>query len=426
MCRSAVYRPRRPRSSPLYRLLEGQYERLAQVHDERFRRTHGRLHGGVAEVVERFLDCGLLEGGFVRVHCASCRAGFLVAFSCKCRYLCPSCHAKRLLVWSAWIEEEILDKVPHRQYVFTLPKRLRPYFLHDRRLLGLLSRVAYDTLREFISASLGERAAVPGVVASIQTFGTLLNWHPHLHFLVTDGAYREDGTFVPLFFHDPAVLTETFRRGILAAFVKEGLFTHEIADSMLTWPHSGFHVHHHVRIEADDQEGRAQLARYAARAPVALSRMTYDAQEGVVRIVSDKTDGPTAGTHSFEALEFLAQLLAHVPRKSEIYVRYYGAYSVRRRADWRKCGIRTRREPLDAEETPEPVPERVRARRRRWAELLRKIWHVDVETCPTCGGPMMILAFTMDPAAIDSTLRRIRELGHDPRAGPWAQRAPTR
>jgi hypothetical protein len=164
------------RDRDIYRLLEDQYERLAQVHDKRFRRTHGRLHGGVAEVVERFLDCGLLEGGFVRVHCASCRAGFLVAFSCKCRYLCPSCHAKRLLVWSAWIEEEILDKVPHRQYVFTLPKRLRPYFLHDRRLLGLLSRVAYDTLREFISASLGERAAVPGVVASIQTFGTLLNW----------------------------------------------------------------------------------------------------------------------------------------------------------------------------------------------------------------------------------------------------------
>jgi len=183
---------------------------------------------------------------------------------------------------------------------------------------------------------------------------------------------------------------------------------------------------HHVRVEADDQEGRAQLARYAARSPVALSRMTYDAQEGVVRIVSDKTDGPTAGTHSFEALEFLAQLLAHVPRKSEIYVRYYGAYSVRRRADWRKSGIQTRREPLDAEEPPEPVPERVRARRRRWAELLRKIWHVDVETCPTCGGPMTILAFTMDPAAIDSTLRRIREKGNDPRAGPWAQRAPPR
>jgi hypothetical protein len=37
---------------------------------------------------------------------------------------------------------------------------------------------------------------------------------------------------------------------------------------------------------------------------------------------------------------------------------------------------------------------------------------------------MLILAFTLDPAVIDSTLRRIREAGHDPRAGPWAKGAP--
>jgi hypothetical protein len=152
--------------------------------------------------------------------------------------------------------------------------------------------------------------------------------------------------------------------------------------------------------------------------------MTYEAEEGVVRIVSDKVDGPTAGTHTFEPLEFLAKLLAHLPRKNEIYVRYYGAYSVRRRAAWRERGIRPSREILEAEEPPEPIPDRVRGRRKRWAELLRKIWEIDVETCPRCGGPMVILAFTLDPAVIDATLRRIREKGHDPRAGPWAERTP--
>jgi hypothetical protein len=150
--------------------------------------------------------------------------------------------------------------------------------------------------------------------------------------------------------------------------------------------------------------------------------MTYDAEGGVVTIASDKTEGPTAGTHTFEPLEFLARLLAHVPRKSEIYVRYYGAYSVRRRAAWRLRGIRPgSRLP---EEPVEPVPEVVRARRRRWVELLRKVWDVDVSICPTCGGPMAILAFTMDRAVIDATLRRLRERGHDPRARTWATRAP--
>ena len=79
---------------------------------------------------------------------------------------------------------------------------------------------------------------------------------------------------------------------------------------MLAWPHSGFHVHHRVRIEPDDAQGRAHLARYAARAPVALARMTYLPEEGRVHVRSDKEDGPTAGTHSFEPLEFLARLLA--------------------------------------------------------------------------------------------------------------------
>jgi hypothetical protein len=136
---TAVYRPRRPESSPLYQLLQDHYERLVQVHEVRFRRLYGPLHNGVAEVVRKFLDCGILDNGFARVHCPSCRSEFLVAFSCKCRYFCPSCHAKRLLLWSDWLEKELLHHVPHRQYVFTLPKRLRPYLLYDRELLSRLS-----------------------------------------------------------------------------------------------------------------------------------------------------------------------------------------------------------------------------------------------------------------------------------------------
>ncbi|MCP3903419.1 MAG: hypothetical protein GY715_07260, partial [Planctomycetes bacterium] len=185
-----------------------------------------------------------------------------------------------------------------------------------------------------------------------------------------------------------------------------------------------------------DPRGRAHVARYAARGPVALGRMTYDADGGMVQIVSDKADGPTAGTRTFEALEFLALLLAHVPRKGEVYVRYCGAYSVRRRAAWREAGVLAARgaAPVrDAEdaggdgdglELREAVPAGVRSRRRRWAELLRKVWDVDVESCPRCGGPMTILAFTLDPATIDATLRGLRRKGADARTGPWAARAP--
>jgi hypothetical protein len=46
-----------------------------------------------------------------------------------------------------------------------------------------------------------------------------------------------------------------------------------------------------------------------------------------VRLVSDERDGPTAGTHEFEPLEFLALLLAHVPDRHEILVRYSGVHA---------------------------------------------------------------------------------------------------
>ncbi len=89
-------------------------------------------------------------------------------------------------------------------------------------------------------------------------------------------------------------------------------------------------MHHSVRLEADDPHGLLQLARYSARAPVALQLLEYQPFTKEVRLTSDKPDGPTAGTHTFGALESLALLLAHVRDHHEVLVRY-GAYSVRRR-----------------------------------------------------------------------------------------------
>ena len=131
----AVYRPRRARESPLYRLVEDLFDTLVGVHEERFEPQYGHLRHVARCALERFLDCGILDHGFARVVCERCKAEFLVAFSCKARILCPSCHAKKLEIWADWLEHELLYAVPHRQFVFTVPKRLRPYFLHDRRLL---------------------------------------------------------------------------------------------------------------------------------------------------------------------------------------------------------------------------------------------------------------------------------------------------
>jgi hypothetical protein len=323
---SGIYRPRHPQASPLYRLIEDHFDEFSTVYDERFSRRWGYWRSVVGEVVEKFQACGILKHGFARVRCDSCKHEFLLAFSCKCRYFCPSCHAKRLALWGIWLEETLLADVPHRQVVLAVPKRLRPYFLYDRKLLGELSRVAARTVTSFIWATVDEKDLAVGIVSSIQTHGSLANWHPHLHLLVTDGGFRPDGTFVHLPLHDVATLTEAFRRAVLRLFVKRDLMDIETAQSMLAWPHSGFHAHDGVWIAADNKEFTVRLARYCARNPIALGRMEYDDQDDAVTYHSDKPTGPTAGSETTDALEFLARLTSHIPNKGQVLQRYYGFY----------------------------------------------------------------------------------------------------
>ncbi|MBI5910236.1 MAG: transposase zinc-binding domain-containing protein [Betaproteobacteria bacterium] len=84
-------------------------------------------------VIDRFLKCGDPHYGFARIYCPECRHDYLLAFSCKARYFCPSCHQKRVLAYGDWVEENVLAPVPHRQYVFTVPRILRPIFSRQRR-----------------------------------------------------------------------------------------------------------------------------------------------------------------------------------------------------------------------------------------------------------------------------------------------------
>ena len=72
--------------------------------------------------------------GFARVRCDHCGHEYLLAFSCKRRHFCPSCHQKRVVEYGEWLLTEILKQVPHRRWVFSIPKRLRIYFMYDRRL----------------------------------------------------------------------------------------------------------------------------------------------------------------------------------------------------------------------------------------------------------------------------------------------------
>jgi len=96
-----------------------------------------------------------------------------VAFSCKRRGICPSCSVKRAVKFAEHLHENVLEDVPNRHVVFTIPKRLRGYFRYDRKLSTVLFQAAWRS----VAAVLGTKDAVPAGVLTIQTAGEALNFH---------------------------------------------------------------------------------------------------------------------------------------------------------------------------------------------------------------------------------------------------------
>jgi hypothetical protein len=129
-----VYRPRRARDTPLFRLVEQHLEEFLRVYEERFAKAHGPLRPVVERVLRAFLTCGLVERGFARAWCGTCRLSYLIPYSCRGRSFCPSGEKKRSLLWAEWLREEVLEPVPHRQVVFTMPRLLDAACLSDAHL----------------------------------------------------------------------------------------------------------------------------------------------------------------------------------------------------------------------------------------------------------------------------------------------------
>jgi hypothetical protein len=235
----SVYHPRNPEASPLWRLLANHYEGFQQIYEEKYEKSHGFFRPVVEESVYEYLRCGDLKEGFARVRCSDCQHEYLLSFSCKGRWFCPSCHAKKVIHFGELLKGNVLYPVPHRQYVFTIPVMLRVYFRYNRDLLTKMCRCAHESLLVFLRNATGLKTGIPGLVMTIHTFGNYPEkFHPHLHAIVTDGLFNKNGTFYVMPKADMKPLEEIFRAGVFTMLKEEGKITDELISKLMKWRHS--------------------------------------------------------------------------------------------------------------------------------------------------------------------------------------------
>ena len=126
------------------------FDDFREVYEETYSKTWGKYRiDRITEVVEEFIKCGDYREGIARIKCTNPKCGhdYFVPLSCKSFYLCPSCHQKRTLLFSEQITQEVLLRLPHRQWVFCIPKCLRVFFKHNRMLFSEVSALIFRQRR---------------------------------------------------------------------------------------------------------------------------------------------------------------------------------------------------------------------------------------------------------------------------------------
>jgi len=190
--------------------------------------------------------------------------------------------------------------------------------------LGRLSQCAYQSLKEFFRKTLNREKGVPGAVISIQTFGDLVNFHPHLHCLVTDGCFMPNGWFHVLPEIEVKKLENLFRHKVFKILLREKKISRELVDKLLSWKNSGFNIHNQVKIQSHDSHGRESLAQYILRSPSSQQKMTYRKDTQTVLYRSKMNPNLKRNFALFPILDWIAEIKAHIPNNGEQLVRYYG------------------------------------------------------------------------------------------------------
>ena len=155
-------------------------------------------------------------------------------------------------------------------YGLSVPEMLRRYFLYDRKLLSKLSRCGWEALKLYFHETVKSKKTVPGAVIAIQSFGDFLGFNPHLHVLISDGRFHENGMFAVSPHIDTGTLEQIFRHRVLKMLLAQRKIAAAIITIQDKWRHSGFNVYCGQRILPRQKSSMENLARYIIRASLDL------------------------------------------------------------------------------------------------------------------------------------------------------------
>ena len=268
---------------------------------------------------------------------------------------CPKCRARARAEWTEARTAELLP-IPFFHVVFTLPKEFGPIALQNQRVVyNILFRAAAQTLKE-LAADPKHMGAEIGILAVLHTWGGKLDYHVHLHCIVTGGGLSPDGTrWVRCkrskknrkdFFIHGNVLSRKFRGKFIdqlkRAFRDGDLGFHGDIASLANAVAFENRVTKAVRndwvVDVSSPIGSPirvlkYLARYTNRVAISNDRLIAVRNGRVHFGWKDYRDGGQQKVTSLEPTEFIRRFLLHVVPSGFMKIRYYGFMANRYRRE---------------------------------------------------------------------------------------------
>ncbi len=124
-------------------IIKKHFEQFSLNYEEKYGKRYGSFRlERISKFAENYKSCGDYHKGVARIQCTNpeCKHEIFRPFSCKKFYFFPSCSQKRALLFGEHISNEVMLKLPHRQYVFIFPKMLRPFFRNNKKIFSEILR----------------------------------------------------------------------------------------------------------------------------------------------------------------------------------------------------------------------------------------------------------------------------------------------
>ena len=319
-------------------------------------------------------DCGHVE-----IHNNSCR-----------NRNCPNCQAVLKEIWVDKRKAEVID-TPYFHVVFTLPHQLNSLIYCNQKLLyGLLHRCCAETLLE-LSADKKWLGATPGIIQVLHTWNQELDYHVHMHCIVSGGGLTKDGKIRKSsknFFIRTEVLRDKFKGKYMAhlsSLYKSGSLTFSSSCEKLRnpyhwkeWKNSLYEMDWCPYIkETFHGFGNAieYLGRYTHKIAISNSRILSVSDGTITFSARGKKPGEPKRQITLDHTEFIRRYLMHVLPSGFQKIRYYGFLNNRYKTRNLKLIFKLQgRQRFKAKYTNLSM-----------AELLKAVWNLDIHICPECG-----------------------------------------